>query len=56
MSLEVDNTYTIIGCYGLDNTVELFQLLPDSRIKDNVLKRLRKERKKAEKYVKIFLT
>lgn len=49
VSLEVDNTYTIIGCYGLDNTVELFQLLPDSKIKDNVLKRLRKERKKAEK-------
>ncbi|XP_003486560.1 WD repeat-containing protein 3 [Bombus impatiens] len=48
-SLNVDATHTVIGCHGLDNTVELFQLLPDTKIKDNILKRLRKERKKAEK-------
>lgn len=55
MSLNVDATHTVIGCHGLDNTVELFQLLPDAKIKDNILKRLRKERKKAEKYAKTFL-
>lgn len=54
-SLNVDATHTVIGCHGLDNTVELFQLLPDTKIKDNILKRLRKERKKAEKYAKTFL-
>ncbi|XP_076248996.1 WD repeat-containing protein 3 isoform X2 [Calliopsis andreniformis] len=49
VSLEIDTTQTIIGCHGVDNTVELFQLLSDARVKDNVVKRLRKERKKAEK-------
>ena len=55
VSLETDTTHTIIGCYGLDNTVELFQVLSDDKIKDNVLKRLRKEKKKAKRYAKIFL-
>ncbi|OAD59414.1 WD repeat-containing protein 3 [Eufriesea mexicana] len=49
VSLEVDSTYSVIGCHGLDNTVELFQLLPDTKIKDNIRKRLRKEKKKLEK-------
>ncbi|XP_012143534.1 WD repeat-containing protein 3 isoform X2 [Megachile rotundata] len=49
VSLEVDTTHTIIGCHGVDNTVDLFQLLPDTKVKENVAKRLRKERKKAEK-------
>ena len=49
VSLEVDTTHTVIGCHGVDNTVELFELLPDAKVKDNVVKRLRKERKKAEK-------
>ncbi|KZC12214.1 PREDICTED: WD repeat-containing protein 3 [Dufourea novaeangliae] len=49
VSLEVDTTQTIIGCHGLDNTIELFKLLPDTKVKENVVKRLRKERKKAVK-------
>lgn len=49
VSLETDITHTIIGCYGLNNTVELFQVLSDDKIKDNVLKRLRKEKKKVKK-------
>ncbi|CAK9807252.1 WD repeat-containing protein 3 [Anthophora plagiata] len=49
VSLEVDPTHTVIGCYGLNNTVELFQLLPDAKVKDNVTKRLQRERRKAEK-------
>ncbi|KOC59058.1 WD repeat-containing protein 3 [Habropoda laboriosa] len=49
VSLEVDISHTVIGCHGLDNTVELFQLLPDTKVKDNVIKRLQKEKKKAEK-------
>lgn len=55
VSLEIDTTQTVIGCHGVDNTVELFQLLPDTRVKENVVKRLRKDRKKAEKYVEIVL-
>ncbi|XP_053978447.1 WD repeat-containing protein 3 [Hylaeus volcanicus] len=50
VSLEVDTTHTVIGCHGVDNTIELFQFLPDTKIKENVMKRLRKERKKAEKH------
>nr|XP_033322455.1 WD repeat-containing protein 3 isoform X2 [Megalopta genalis] len=49
VSLDVDSTQTVIGCHGVDNTVELFQLLPDTRMNENVLKRLERERKKAEK-------
>ncbi|XP_043263029.1 WD repeat-containing protein 3 [Colletes gigas] len=48
VSLEIDTTHTVIGCHGVDNTVELFQFLPDDKVKDNVVKRLRKTRKKAE--------
>ncbi|XP_076183673.1 WD repeat-containing protein 3 isoform X2 [Ptiloglossa arizonensis] len=49
VNLEVDTTHTVIGCHGVDNTIELFQFLSDTKVKDNVVKRLRKERKKAEK-------
>ena len=49
VSLEVDTTHTVIGCHGVDSTIDLFQVLPDAKIKENVVKRLRKERKKAEK-------
>ncbi|CAK9821652.1 WD repeat-containing protein 3 [Anthophora retusa] len=49
VSLEVDTTHTVIGCHGLDNTVELFQLLPDDKVEDNVTKRLQRERRKTEK-------
>ncbi|XP_031826213.1 WD repeat-containing protein 3 [Nomia melanderi] len=49
VSLEVDTTQTVIGCHGIDNTVELFHLLPDTKVKENVIKRLRKERKKLAK-------
>ncbi|CAK9814890.1 WD repeat-containing protein 3 [Anthophora quadrimaculata] len=49
VSLEVDPTHTVIGCHGLDNTVELFQLLSDAKVEDNVIKRLQRERRKTEK-------
>lgn len=54
VNLEVDTTHTVIGCHGVDNTIELFQFLSDTKVKDNVVKRLRKERKKAEKYEKML--
>ncbi|XP_076646077.1 WD repeat-containing protein 3 [Halictus rubicundus] len=49
VSLEVDSTQTVVGCHGVDNTVELFQLLPDTKVEENVVKRLKKERKKMAK-------
>lgn len=48
-SLRVDATRTIVGCHGVDNTVELFKFLPDARVKANAVKRARKKRAKAEK-------
>ncbi|XP_076762972.1 WD repeat-containing protein 3 [Xylocopa sonorina] len=45
VSLEADTTHTVIGCYGLGNTVELFYLLPDAKVEDNIRKRLKKKKK-----------
>lgn len=49
VSLEVDSTCKIIGCHGVENSIELFYLLPDAKVKDKFSKRLKKERKKAQK-------
>ncbi|XP_047350905.1 WD repeat-containing protein 3 isoform X1 [Vespa velutina] len=49
VSLEVDPSKTIIGCHGVDNTIELFHFLQDSKVKEKVTKRLKKERKKANR-------
>lgn len=49
VSLEVDPTHKVIGCYGTNNSVDLFYLLPDDKVKVKFGKRLKKERKKAEK-------
>lgn len=51
VSLEVDPSQTIVGCHGVDNTIELFHFLQDSKVKEKVTKRLKKERKKANGFV-----
>lgn len=48
VSLEVDSTCKVIGCYGVGNSVELFYLLPNHMVKSRFVKRLKKERQKAE--------
>ncbi|XP_014476542.1 PREDICTED: WD repeat-containing protein 3 [Dinoponera quadriceps] len=49
VSLEVDSTCNVIGCHGVGNTVELFHLLSDDKVKNKFAKRLKKERIKAQK-------
>lgn len=49
MSLEVDSTHSVLGCYGIGNTIELFHLLPDDKVKNKFTKRLKKEKTKAQK-------
>ncbi|XP_066603628.1 WD repeat-containing protein 3 isoform X2 [Prorops nasuta] len=49
VSLQVDAMQKIISCHGLDNTVELFALLDEEKVKEKTAKRLKKERKKALK-------
>lgn len=48
ISLEVDSTRKVVGCYGTGNFVELFYLLPDDTVKSRFAKRLKKERQKAQ--------
>lgn len=49
VSLLTDPTCTVIGCHGVDNTVELFYMMPDDEVKIKLNKRLKKEKKKANK-------
>lgn len=49
VSLEVDPTCKVLGCHGLGNSIELFYLLSDDTIKDRFAKRLKKQRRKAQK-------
>ncbi|XP_011691518.1 PREDICTED: WD repeat-containing protein 3 [Wasmannia auropunctata] len=49
VSLEVDPTCKVLGCHGLGNSIELFYLLSDDTIKDKFAKRLKKQRRKAQK-------
>ncbi|XP_020288110.1 WD repeat-containing protein 3 [Pseudomyrmex gracilis] len=48
VSLEVDSTCKVVGCYGVGNSVELFYLLPNDVVKSRFTKRLKRERQKAE--------
>ena len=50
VSLEVDSTCKVLGCYGIGNSIELFCLFSDA-IKDRLARRLKKERRKAQKWV-----
>ncbi|KAI4483042.1 hypothetical protein M0804_008097 [Polistes exclamans] len=47
VSLEVDPSETILACYGINDTVELFHFLQESKVKENMSKRLKKKIKKA---------
>ncbi|KAL0112869.1 hypothetical protein PUN28_012250 [Cardiocondyla obscurior] len=49
VSLEVDPTCKVFGCYGVGNSIELFYLLSDDMIKDKFTRRLKKERRKSQK-------
>lgn len=49
ISLETDATCKILGCYGMGNFVELFYLLSKETIKTRYAKRMKKERRKAQK-------
>jgi len=49
VSLEVDSTCKVLGCHGAGNSIELFYLLSDDKVKDRFAKRLKKERRKAQK-------
>ncbi|XP_015181340.1 PREDICTED: WD repeat-containing protein 3 [Polistes dominula] len=47
VSLEVDPSQSILACYGTNNTIELFHFLQESKIHENMSKRLKKKLKKA---------
>ncbi|XP_014610354.1 PREDICTED: WD repeat-containing protein 3 [Polistes canadensis] len=47
VSLEVDPSETILACYGTNDTVELFHFLQESKVKENMSKKLIKKIKKA---------
>ncbi|KYM96065.1 PREDICTED: WD repeat-containing protein 3 [Cyphomyrmex costatus] len=49
VSLEVDPTCKVLGCHGVGNSIELFYLLSEDAIKDRFVKKLKKERRKAQK-------
>ncbi|KAG5332620.1 WDR3 protein, partial [Acromyrmex heyeri] len=49
VSLEVDSTCKVLGCHGVGNSIELFYLLSEDIIKNRFTKRLKKERRKAQK-------
>lgn len=49
VSLEIDSTCKVIGCHGVDNSIELFYLLSEDKVKNNFANRLKKEKKKAQK-------
>ncbi|XP_015606327.1 WD repeat-containing protein 3 [Cephus cinctus] len=49
VSLGADATGQIVASHGVDNTVELFRLLPQKEVEMRLAKRLKKERKKATK-------
>ncbi|EZA47881.1 hypothetical protein DMN91_003248 [Ooceraea biroi] len=48
VSLEVDFTGKVIGCYGSGRAIELFYLPPDDVVNSRFLKRLKKQRQKAQ--------
>lgn len=49
VSLSSDATSRVVACHGTDNTVELFHFLPDDVVQSRLIKRQKKEKKKAAK-------
>ncbi|XP_046466507.1 WD repeat-containing protein 3 [Neodiprion pinetum] len=49
VSLGSDATSRVMACHGTDNTVEIFHFLPDDLVQTRLLKRQKKEKRKAAK-------
>ncbi|XP_012251117.2 WD repeat-containing protein 3 [Athalia rosae] len=49
VSLCCDATSRLVSCHGTDNTLELFHFIPDDLVQSRLLKRQKKEKKKATK-------
>lgn len=46
----------MLACFGVDNTLEMFEIKSDEEAKLKMKKRLRKQRKKDAKYVVLLFT